>query len=235
QQKESKSFNPLKPFSKPLLHSLSKISMFVLLIIGFVLLGLHLDGEGKEILKMDASNQSVSKGDFTLNSTKYLLAIELSTGTYKSNNHSTLNNFNIKLQQNSKNIFTLNSQNGYIFNEEGVIDKRLSSWESRAKKVIAYIKLKQTGNYQLYITPVNKKVASNVTVNVKEQSARSYYIIYFAILTFIAFLLYYFYYMRYKSQLNQESDNPNHSFSLNGEVIFWIFVVIVIIISGLGE
>ncbi|HHH19273.1 MAG TPA: DUF4178 domain-containing protein [Campylobacterales bacterium] len=220
EQPRASGFNPLKPYSRPILESLTRVGIVTLVLIVLVMIGLQFEGKGNTILQTQVSNKSPLNQAITINTTKYLLAMELS-----SDKPAYLNNFTLTLSHNAKPLFRLDKNNGYIMNAQGVIDAKLSSWETNAKKVVAYLKINQTGTYDLTITPLTPQTLSTLKVEIQEGVSRSTYFVYLALLI-VGILLYAMIsYLRYKSKLNENSDANSFSLSLDLQTIFWILLI----------
>ena len=226
-------FHPLKPFSKPFFKTLSKISLWFMVIMGLLIMAFMFDGSGKSIASFNASNIQPVKEPFALSSTKYLTAIYV-----KANSTKALNNFNIKLFKDEKLIFSLTKDNAYIFDETtGKVSKRLGSWERRAKEIIVYLNLEKTGIYQLSLLPVDSAINSIVEVKVRESSSRLNYLVIFTLLLFFFFLIYYFFVWQYKRKHNSEKEIDNDESIFDhiddwGQVIIWTVVILLIIFFG---
>jgi len=230
-RREEDEFNPLKPFHKPILKTLSRVAMVMLLLIASIIIGLSSYQTGKKLLSTQASNRQTINQPFTVTSNRYLLAIEIA-----SSSRGDIDNFNIKIEQNKKNIFTLDKYNGFIFNHEQIVEKKLSSWKNNAKKAIAYIKLKREGEYNIIVTPVDKMKNSSISIVIKEQSARGFYFIYLAIITIILFLIYYLYKLKYRQQLKKDSDQEESSFELDSDYFgYAIFFIVILFIILFGD
>jgi len=232
-QKEPSDFHVLAPFEKPFLKLLSRVSMWVLVIVALIFVGLAMDGKGKNILSIKATNSNPVTANFKVNSNRYLLSIEL---IKLSANKKDLNNFHINITKDGKRVFTLSQYSGIIFNKSGLVDKKLSSWENNAKRVIAYIKLKETGTYQLKVTPVAINKTSSIKVNIKEAVARDNYFIYLSIVLLLSFLLYYIFRFLHNREIREDSDHGiNRTISFDWDTmvtIFWIVVIFLIIFGA---
>jgi len=219
------SFYPLKPFKQPFFKLLSSISIWVLLIVGLLFLGVKIDGQGKKLTEFLAENSKVTEEVFSLHSTKYLTSIEL-----KASNSKALNNFNMKLYKDDKLMFSLTKDGAYIFDyATQKVDKRFSSWERRAKEVLVYLNLERVGVYRLSLSPVNSMLTSRVKVTVKEQSARVNYLKIFALFSVITLLLYYALRWRYHRKLESqrglyENGDDEEGFAWNG-ILGWIILI----------
>jgi len=128
-EKEEKatSFHALEPFERPFLKSLSRIAYVVLFIIALLFVGVHYDGLGKPITTVSTNNQTVKDVNFSVNSSKYLVSLELQSPKAKE-----LNNFNLQIHKNDKLLFSLTPYAAYVFDEiNGQLKKKLHPWEKQ--------------------------------------------------------------------------------------------------------
>ena len=232
---EPKSFHALKPFERPFLKSLSHISFWVLFIIALLTLVTNIDGSGKLTQNISADNSIVKHLDFSVNSSKYLVDLELQASTAKE-----LNNFNLQIHKNNKIVFSLTPSATYIFNEQnGQVKKKLQKWERGAKKVLVSLNLEK-GAYHLSIKPIDMALKSTLAVKLKEESSRLNYFGWFFTLTLVLWLTHKFFAWRYKRKHNDERVlyNYNDNTETGDESwssriisnIFWIFLFIGFII-----
>jgi len=221
-------FHPLKPFSRPVIKALSKVSLWFMLIVGLLMLAVMFDGSGKSIAHFRADNSASIKEPFSLSSTKYLTTIHVKADSAKA-----LKNFNIKLFKDEKLLFSLTQKNAYIFDPTtNKVSKHLNRWERRAKEIIVYLDLDKLGVYQLSVLPIDSAISSKLNIRVKEKSSRVNYLFIFVSLLLLFTLYYYFLAWRYrvKQSSEKELDNDKESI-LDGigdweQILFWIFLVI---------
>ncbi len=193
-------FNPLKPFNKPLLESLSKISFWVMIIVAFLFIAVGFDGLGTNIKTFQADNSKVYQEKFTLKSNRYLSSLKLRASSYK-----TLSNFNIQIHKDQHLFFSLNGKNAYRFKEDSTqIETKFKQWDYDAKAVNIYLKLKKLGEYTITIKPVDSTLSSNLNITIYEQDSRLNYFQMFFILLLISFLIYKIYKLKYSNQLENE-------------------------------
>lgn len=226
-RESDESFHPLKPFSQPFFKALSVISIWVLIIVALLFVGVKIDGDGKVLSHFSANNVHVEEQLFTLSSNRYLTSIKL-----KAVNANSLNNFNMKLHKDDKLLFSLTKDSAYTFDHAiQKVDKKLLSWEKSAKEVMVYLNLEALGVYKLSILPVNSAVTSTVVVTVKEKSARVNYLMMFALFVLIALVLYYLLRWRYRRKLQSEralydkGDDDNEEGFNWGNPIVWIILI----------
>ena len=193
-------FNPLKPFNRPLLESLSKISFWVMIIVAFLFIAVGFDGLGTNIKTFQADNSKVYQEKFTLKSNRYLSSLKLRASSYK-----TLSNFNIQIHKDQHLFFSLNGKNAYRFKEDSTqIETKFKQWDYDAKAVNIYLKLKKLGEYTITIKPVDSTLSSNLNITIYEQDSRLNYFQMFFILLLISFLIYKIYKLRHRNQLENE-------------------------------
>ena len=193
-------FNPLKPFNRPLLESLSKISFWVMIIVAFLFIAVGFDGLGTNIKTFQADNSKVYQEKFTLKSNRYLSSLKLRASSYK-----TLSNFNIQIHKDQHLFFSLNGKNAYRFKEDSTqIETKFKQWDYDAKAVNIYLKLKKLGEYTITIKPVDSTLSSNLNITIYEQDSRLNYFQMFFILLLISFLIYKIYKLKYSNQLENE-------------------------------
>ena len=199
-EEQAKSFHALEPFERPFFKSLSQISYVVLFIIALLFFAIHFDGSGKLIKNISADNQAVKHIDFTVNSSKYLVELEL-----KSSKAKELNNFNLQIHKDKKILFALTPKSAYVFNEEnGKVKKKLHPWDKKAKKVVIALNLEALGKYHLSIKPIDMTLSSTLFVKVKEERSRANYVIWFFVLTLLLWFSYLFMQWRYKLKVMDE-------------------------------
>jgi hypothetical protein len=193
-------FNPLKPFNRPLLKALSKISLWIMVIVAFLFLAIGFDGLGTNIKAFDADNSKVYEEKFILKSNKYLSSLKL-TGS----SHKMLSNFNIQIHKNQQLIFSLNGKKAYSFKEGSTqIKTKFNQWDKDAKAVTIYLKLKKLGEYTITVKPINKTVSSKLRLTIYEQDSRLNYFQMFFFFLLITFFIYKFYASRHRSKLEHE-------------------------------
>jgi hypothetical protein len=230
-EEKAKSFHALQPFDRPFLKSLSLIAYWVLFIIVLLALATNIDGAGKLIYNTSADNSQVKHIDFTVNSSQYLVDLELKSSTAKE-----LKNFNLQIHQNNKIVFSLTPSAAYIFNEQnGKVEKKLQAWERGAKKVRVSLNLEKA-NYHLNIKPIDMALKSTLFVKINEKSSRLNYWGWFFILTLVLWLSYKFFAWRYKKKsddergiynYNNDEDTWNETWSSKViSNIYWIFLFI---------
>jgi len=233
QRKREEGFHPLKPFNRPFFKELSKISLWFIFIMSFLMIGFMFDGSGKTIASFRVGSLKPIKEPFTVTSTKYLTAIYI-----KANSEKALNNFNIKVFKDKALIFSLTQEHAYIFDETTAkISKHLDSWERHAKEVVIYLNLEKVGVYQLLVEPIDSSIISILDIKVEENESRINYLLIFIFFLFFFFILYYFLFWRFNR--NQESDKEIDNEESNevniaswGQVIFWIVIIFLIMFIG---
>ncbi|CAA6807536.1 MAG: Unknown protein [uncultured Sulfurovum sp.] len=224
---EAKTFNVLKPFKRPFLKSLSYIAFFVLFIIALFALVGNVDGSGKLIKSISADNQAVKSTDFTVNSSKYLVDLELRASKAKE-----LNNFNLQIHKDKNIIFSLTPQSAYIFNSKtNHIEKKLHPWDKDSKKVRVSLNLEELGTYHLSIKPINPSIKSTLFIRINEASSRLNYLGWFFAFTFILWILYKFYQWRYKRKLAYERGIDIENEDLEHNTKSGIITIVLIIIA----
>lgn len=198
-QKFSKEFHPLKPFEKPFLKALSKISLWIFFIAIFVFTAVSSGGKGTITNEFNVTNLTPQQSEqFTITSTKFLNTIELNCSEPKA-----LRNFNFKIYHNNLLIFSLNGTQAYRFkSNSNQIETIFPKIEKDALRVTIYIKLEQLGLYEVQATPINPNYTSNVNVIIKKEQSRGNYMSYFMILLLLSFSIYHFFKWKYKRKLN---------------------------------
>ena len=221
----AEAFHPLKPFKRPLLKALSKVSLWFMLIVALLMMAVMFDGSGKWITSFKAENNSSVKEPFSLSSTKYLTAIHI-----KANSAKALNNFNMKLFKEEKLLFSLTQKNAYIFDpKSNKVSKRLTTWERRAKEIVVYLNLEQVGLYQLLVSPIDSSLSSTLTITVEEQHSRVNYLFIFMLFLLFFALSYYFLLWRHKRKLASEQGIDDDSVMFSdmawGQILFFVLFV----------
>ena len=231
-EESPKTFHALEPFDRPFLKSLSDIAYIVLFIITLLFVAVSIDGSGKLIKNVSANNKEVKYIDFSLNSSKYLVDIELQSATAK-----VLNNFNLQIHKNNKLLFALTPKSAYIFDKNnGKVKKKLHPWDKQAKKVRVSLNLEELGTYQLSIKPIDMTVESTLFIKIKEARSQLSYVIWFFALTQLLWSIYKFVQWRYKIKVNNErgiyleddnSENNNTGFQISMIlIVIAIFIII---------
>ena len=193
-------FNPLKPFNRPFLKILSKISFWVMVIMAFIFTGIGLNGWGTMIKTFDVDNSKVYEEKFTLSSTKYLSSLKL-----RAKSHKKLNNFNIQIHKDKNLVFSLNGKDAYHFKEDSTqIETKFKQWDDDAKAINIYLKLKKLGEYTITVKPIDSTLSSNLEIIIYEQDARLNYLQMFFILMLFTFFIYKIYKLKYSNQLKNE-------------------------------
>jgi len=193
-------FNPLQPFRKPFLEALSKVSLWVMIIVVLLFFGISFNGSGTEIKRFYADNSKVAEEKFTLTSNRYLTTLKL-----EATNHKILSNYNIQIHQNNHLLFSLNGKNAYRFKETSTqIETKFNEWDKDAKAVDIYLKLKKIGEYTITVKPVSKTLSSSIKITIYEQNSRLSYFQMFFLFLLATFSIYKFYKSRYRSQLENE-------------------------------
>ena len=226
-------FHPLQPFKRPFLEALSKVSMWVMLIVALLFVAFMVDGKGKEVKHWMVSNNYVVDENFTLHSTEYLTNLQLRAGSNQS-----LKNFNIQIRKDNALVFSLSGGRAYHFGKESQIERKFSTWKRRAKSVDIFIKLKEVGAYQIKIVPVNKSLSSQIKVTLVEKEVRTNYLVYFFVLTFLGFILLLISRWRHKRELREEQSffgsegmsisDGNFIFDNFSTIAFMLFMIFVI-------
>lgn len=205
-EEKGKNFHALQPFDRPFLKSLSLIAFWVLFTIALLFVAVNIDGSGNLIKNISADNQAVKNVEFRVNSSKYLVDIELQSTTAKA-----LNNFNLQIHRNNKIIFSLTANASYVFNEQnGQVEKKLQVVERGAKKVRVSLNLEK-GNYHLNIKPIDMVLKSTLLVKINEDSSRLNYFGWFFLLTLVLWLSHKFFAWRYRKKSNEERGLYNYS------------------------
>jgi len=193
-------FNPLKPFDKPFLKSLSKISFWVMVVVALLFMAIGFNGLGRAIKTFDVDNSKVYQEKFILTSNRYLSSLKL-----RANSHKILSNFNIQIHKDNHLLFSLNGKNAYSFREDSTeIETKFNQWDLDAKSVIIYLKLKKLGEYTITTKPIDNTLSSNLKITIYEQDSRLNYFQIFFILLLISFFIYKFYKRRYRNRLKDE-------------------------------
>jgi len=193
-------FNPLKPFNRPFLKILSKISFWVMVIMAFIFTGIGLNGWGTMIKTFDVDNSKVYEEKFTLSSTKYLSSLKL-----RAKSHKKLNNFNIQIHKDKNLVFSLNGKDAYHFKEDSTqIETKFKQWDDDANAINIYLKLKKLGEYTITVKPIDSTLSSNLEITIYEQDARLNYLQMFFLLLLITFSIYKIYKLKYSNQLKNE-------------------------------
>ena len=229
-REEGNGFNPLKPFSRPFIEALSKMSIWVFILSIFLIFAVYFDGQGKMVSHFEINNKVQTKESFTLKNTNYLTSIELSSPSSKA-----LDSFNIKLYKDTQLVFSANSHNAYIFEKETQkIKKILEKWEHKAKKVKIYLNLDEIGTYELLVDPVSKEGDLKLNVTVHQAVSRINYLVIFSVFVLFFSLLYYYFKWRYHTKIKSEQEIYGDDESAD-DYAQWIpyvfgFVVIIFII-----
>jgi len=193
-------FNPLKPFDKPFFKSLSKISFWAMIVVALLFMAIGFNGLGRVIKTFDVDNSKVYQEKFILKSNRYLSSLKL-----HANSHKILSNFNIQIHKNNHLLFSLNGKNAYSFKENSTeIETKFNQWDSDAKSVIIYLKLKKLGEYTITTKPIDNTLSSNLKITIYEQDSRLNYFQIFFILLLISFFIYKFYKRRHRNRLKDE-------------------------------
>jgi hypothetical protein len=226
---KAKNFHILQPFERPFLKSLSLISFWVLFVIALFAVVATIDGSGTNIQSVIADNTKTQNVDFTVNTTKYLVDLELRSSSSK-----TLNNFKLEIHKNNKIIFSITPSAAYLFSEEtGQVEKKLHPWEKESTKVRVALNLEKVGTYQLRIEPLNNQLNSKLFVTIKEGSSHLNYLAWFFVMTMIFWLIYKFLKWRYYKKFDEERgiENSDRSFNNTYLVPIALFTLAVIIVS----
>ncbi len=193
-------FHPLKPFNRPFLKSLSKISFWVMIIVAFLFLAVVVDGLGTNIKTFQADNNNVYQEKFTLKSNRYLTSLKL-----RASSHKILSNFTIQIHKDQHLFFSLNGKNAYRFKEDSTqIETTFNQWDKDAKAVTVYLKLKKLGEYTITVKPIDKTVSSSLGVTVYEQDSRLNYFQIFFIFLLITFFMYKYFKWKHKQRQEEE-------------------------------
>ncbi len=157
-------------------------SFYALVFIATILLGLTIAPfKGKTILKQQINVDMTLP--FKLSNEAFLQQI-----TLRSDSNQHLNNYQISLYQNNKELLYID-RNRATLNHQ----KFDNTWNYRAIGANIYLKLTQ-GEYQLKITRVDKQITSPLTIVIKERVIKKGYII----TLFVAIMLL-LYYLTFKS------------------------------------
>jgi len=232
-------FHALQPFERPFLKALSLIAFWSMFIIALLTLGVGLDGSGKTIKQIQATNLQSTTTEFTVNSNRYLVDLELQAFKAKE-----LNNFNLKIHKKGQLIFSLTPHAAYTFNHENnKVKKKLEMWEKNAKKVRVLIKLEAGQPYQLTTSPIDHNLSSTLLIKIEEAHSKLNYFLWFFFLTLILWLIYKFFTWRYNSKLTDEqgiyqdddqyiwtSENKSWNSSPILQITFYLFIFSILII-----
>jgi len=235
-KEKASTFHPLKPFDHPFLKSLSHIAFIVLFIIALLFVGVYYDGLGKAIKTLSTDNQTVKEVNFSVNSSKYLVALELQSPKAKE-----LDNFNLKIYKNSKLLFSLTPYTAYLFDEkDGHLKKRLQPWEKKATKVLILLNLEASKMYQLRVEPIDMNVKSKLHITLKEQYSALNYTVWFFLFTLFLWLLYKFIAWLYKLKMNNErgihlDEEDSDDDSINHFIMQIVYLVIIILLATLSD
>jgi len=238
EEKEPTTFYPLKPFERPFLKSLSRIAFIFIFIAALLLMAIQVDGLGKIISNISADNKVVKDVNFTVNSSKYLVALELQSPKSKE-----LNNFNVQIRKNNKLLLSVTPSATYIFKEtNGEVEKKLHSWEKHATKVLILLNLEALGEYQLSIKPIDMTFNSTLHIKIKEAYSELNYATWFFVLTLALWLFYKVIQWLHKLKVNNARGiylNEDTEYNLNfysknnftGSILHIILIVVFISIS----
>ena len=201
-REERSDFNPLRPFSRPLLKSWSTVAMWVMVIWFFVFVGFLIDGSGKEVTSFNISGDAPIEKRFLLSSDKYLTTI-----TLDAKSSTALDNYNITLYKEQKIIFSSSSNRNTIFDyKTQKVDKILTHWERKSKKVKIYLDLPEKGTYRIVLGKVDKSRDSTLKVSIEEGVIRVSYLLSYAFILLFFFSSYWFVKWKYKLKLKSESE-----------------------------
>ena len=193
-------FNPLKPFDRPFLEALSKISFWTMMIVIFLFFGVGIHGSGTKIKTFEADNTNIKEEQFTLHSNKYLSSLKI-----RSTKHKALSNFNVQIHHNQQLLFSLNGKDAYRFKEGSTqIETKFNHWDKGACAVKIFLKLKEIGVYTITVKPIDKTLSSKINLTIDEQDSRLNYFWKFFFFLLIPFYLYRFLRSRYHSKLENE-------------------------------
>ena len=193
-------FNPLKPFDRPFLEALSKVSFWTMVIVVLLFFGVGIHGSGTKIKTFEANNNSIKEEQFTLTSNVYLNSL-----TLRSNSQKALSNFNIQIHHNTQLLFSLTGTNAYRFKEGSTqIETKFNQWDKDASAVKIYLKLTKIGEYTITVNPIDKTLSSTITLTIDEQDSRVNYFWRFFLFLLIPFYIYRFLKSRYRSKLENE-------------------------------
>jgi hypothetical protein len=225
----NKEFHPLKPFEKPFVHALSKVSLWVLIIALIIFSAISFKGKGVLTNQFKVTNlTSQHQETFVLDSTKFLNTIELNSSSPKA-----LKNFNFKIYHNNHLSFSLNGTQAYRFkSDSNKIATIFPKIEKDAIKVLIYLKLDQLGKYKLEVTPIDKSIPSKVEVTIKKERRRGNYNSYFINLLLFNMVLYQFFKWKYKRKLNRErglEEKELYSFNKYSFLYIILFILFFII------
>ena len=190
----SDEFHPLKPLERPFFETLSKISLWVMLVVALLFVTVTIDGRGDVLERFPVNNYQKWSKNFNVNSDKYLTSIELKASKSKD-----LNNFTIKVYRDETLIFSANKNSVYRLEKSS----KLSRWDKKAKRVIVYLKLEK-GDYKFTGEALDKTIVSSINVTIRAKSSRTNYIVIFFLFTSMGYLIYIYFKWRYRRQLNGE-------------------------------
>jgi hypothetical protein len=191
---EGRGIYPLKPFNIPLwgdfYREIGYLIAFVLLLIGFLML----DGGGTKVLDFKVTNQTVTQQAFTITDTSYLTSLSIMdiTSPRTEASKSNLDDFQFRITHKGRVLFTLDAQQGTLYSDDAknIVSRLLSSWKSRAKEVVVYLKLKEKGTYRLLVKPVTLKNHASLRIIVRESVYRLLYFFYLIAASLLLFALY---------------------------------------------
>jgi len=231
-------FHALQPFERPFLKALSLIAFWSMFIIALLAVAVSIDGRGKIIKQVTTTNIKSYTTNFDINSSKYLVDLELQSYSTKE-----LNNFNLKIHQNQQLLFSLTPHAAYIFQENNKVQKKLKIWEKHAKKVRVLLNLPAGKGYTLSIQSIDQNLSSTLFVKIKEAHSKLNYFIWFFFLTVILWILYKFFTWRYNSKLTDEqgiyqdddqyiwtSEDKSWDSSPILQITFYLFIFSILII-----
>jgi hypothetical protein len=235
-EEEATTFHPLKPFNRPFLKSLSHIASIVLFLIALLFVGVYYDGLGEPIKTLSTDNHTVKEVNFSVNSSKYLVALELQSPKAKE-----LNNFNLQIHKNNKLLFSLTPHAAYLFDKNnGHLKKRLHPWQKDATKVLILLNLEASNAYRLTVKPIDMNLTSKLQIRIKEKHSVLNYIIGFFILTLFLWLLYKFMLWRYRRKIENErgiylNEEDSDNYFTSGFIMQIIYIVIIILLAFLSD
>jgi len=191
---EGKGIYPLKPFNIPLwgdfYREIGYMIAFVLLLISFMMF----DGGGTKILDFKVTDQTVAQQKFTITDTSYLTSISIMdiTPSKTETNQSNLDHFQFRITHQDRVIFTLDAMHGALYGDDtrNVATRILTSWKSRAKDIIVYLKLKKKGTYTLLVKPIGTQNNTILRIIVRESVYRLLYFFYLMAASLLLIALY---------------------------------------------
>jgi len=199
-QVSSTTFNPLVPFNKPILKSISKVSIWFMAITIFLFMAFSFDGKGELISSFTITNSKVVTQKFKLTNNQYLTKIVL-----KSRRSKSLKNFNIKLYREKSLIFSFNGVDAYHFDAKTQkIDHKFSRWNRKAKSIAIYLHLKVLGDYRFVTSAVDSKLSSRLDITIQQKASFPNYLILFFTYSFVAVILYAIFYAKHQQKLQEE-------------------------------